>query len=142
MPNAIPQTTPWAEQSTTLDRAILTGSLRIVQAVYKGEMLRGHNRRRAASIVGQTALPSGATALAEGHMSTANKLKAQRTFSHWGARVMVRFGYVHLLDWLYSVEPSQMHTVCIELLPEIASAWGRVEVNLLGSHTHTVIMFY
>ena len=41
---------------------------------------------------------------------------------------MLRFGYTHLLDWLYSVTPDLMHEVCDELLPEVASAWGRVEV--------------
>lgn len=41
---------------------------------------------------------------------------------------MIRFGYIHLLDWLYRVEPRQMHELCDELLPEVASAWGRVEV--------------
>lgn len=41
---------------------------------------------------------------------------------------MIRFAYIHILDWLYSVDPDHVHAVCDELLPEVASAWGRVEV--------------
>jgi hypothetical protein len=88
-PYALPQSAPWIEQSTVLDRAILCSKLPNVKAVYKS----GHVR-----------------------------------FSNWGARVMVRFGYTHLLDWLFKSDPDQMHCVCDELLPEVASAWGRVEV--------------
>lgn len=49
-------------------------------------------------------------------------------FSRWGARCMIRFSYIHILDWLYKVDPDHVHAVCDELLPEVASAWGRVEV--------------
>lgn len=116
MPNAIPRTAPWAEQSTRLDCAILTGNLRIVQAAYRGETLR-LRRRRTESVSTLTQV-----------IDVTSPAPPQHSFSKWGARVMVRFGYVHLLDWLYSVEPGQMHAICGELLPEVASAWGRVEV--------------
>lgn len=89
MPHSLPETTPWQEQATPLDHAILTGSLSIVK------------ERHAA-----------------GH----------RIFSQWGSRVMLRFGYTHLLAWLHETEPAQLHRLCDYLLPEVASAWGRVNV--------------
>lgn len=100
LPRALPETAPWMEQSTPLDRAILSGQLSSVKSVYLGT--EGVN--------GQKGQPP------------------QQTFTRWGARCMIRFGYVHLLDWLHSVSPEQMHATCDELLPEVASAWGRVEV--------------
>ncbi|EFP79753.2 uncharacterized protein PGTG_06074 [Puccinia graminis f. sp. tritici CRL 75-36-700-3] len=48
--------------------------------------------------------------------------------STWGARVMVRFGYIAMLDYLLSVEPEQLHRLCDDLLPDVASAWERVNV--------------
>ncbi|PLW38259.1 hypothetical protein PCANC_14891 [Puccinia coronata f. sp. avenae] len=50
------------------------------------------------------------------------------TFSTWGARVMVRFGYISMLDYLRSVESDQLHGLCDHLLPDVASAWERVNV--------------
>ncbi|CAD6566277.1 MAG: hypothetical protein CYPHOPRED_000542 [Cyphobasidiales sp. Tagirdzhanova-0007] len=88
-PHAMAQTSPWVEQSTPLDRAILSSHISTVRSVYRS----GHRR-----------------------------------FSKWGARVLIRFGYVHILDWLFRIELEQMHLQCDELLPEVASAWGRVEV--------------
>ncbi|WAQ84912.1 hypothetical protein PtA15_5A485 [Puccinia triticina] len=50
------------------------------------------------------------------------------SLSTWGARVMVRFGYIAMLDYLLSVEPDQLHQICDNLLPDVASAWERVNV--------------
>lgn len=126
MPNAIAKTAPWAEQSTALDRAILTGSLRVVKSVYEGASgvrnIDGTQARISESEYNENMNESTAST------SSVAPTIGQKTFSKWGARVMIRFGYVHLLDWLYSVEPGQMHATCGELLPEVASAWGRVEV--------------
>lgn len=89
VPHEIPETAVWSEQATQLDRAILTGSLRVVQDRYGA----GH-----------------------------------RTFSQWGSRVMLRFGYTGMLEWFRSEEAAQLHRTCDDLLPIIASAWGRVNV--------------
>jgi len=48
--------------------------------------------------------------------------------STWGARVMIRFGYITMLDFLLSVESDQLHQLCDDLLPDVASAWERVNV--------------
>ncbi|KAH9468688.1 hypothetical protein Pst134EA_009222 [Puccinia striiformis f. sp. tritici] len=55
-------------------------------------------------------------------------LLKEKKFSTWGARVMVRFGYIAILDYLLSVEPEQLHRLCDDLLPDVASAWERVNV--------------
>ncbi|MBW0494748.1 hypothetical protein O181_034463 [Austropuccinia psidii MF-1] len=55
-------------------------------------------------------------------------VERQVRFSTWGARVMVRFGYIEILDYLFSVEPNQLRQLCNYLLPDVASAWGRVKV--------------
>lgn len=49
-------------------------------------------------------------------------------FTQWGARVMVRFGYTTILDYLLRVEPALLHRICDYLLPEVASGFGRVDV--------------
>lgn len=41
---------------------------------------------------------------------------------------MIRFGYIDILDYLLTVDPAQLHRLCDYLLPEVASAWGRVDV--------------
>lgn len=63
------------------------------------------------------------TRVIEAHTNEQHKV-----FSTWGARVMVRFGYVGMLDYLLSVEPEQLHRLCDYLLPDVASAWDRVNV--------------
>lgn len=41
---------------------------------------------------------------------------------------MVRFGYIHVLDYFLSHDPEQLQRQCRALLPIVASAWGRVNV--------------
>lgn len=50
------------------------------------------------------------------------------TFTQWGARVMLRFGYVHVLDWFSKRDLKQLKRECKSLLPVVASAWGRTTV--------------
>lgn len=50
------------------------------------------------------------------------------TWSSWGTRVMVRFAYVHVLDYFLAHDPAQLRRQCKTLLPIVASAWGRVDV--------------
>lgn len=90
-PHQIPITSPWLEQATPLDHAILASSrsLRPVLA-----------------------------AVALGHS----------TFTQWGARVMIRFSYLHLLNFFLKTDPEQLTQQCHTLLPVVASAWGRVQV--------------
>ncbi|KAM0747488.1 hypothetical protein T439DRAFT_328727 [Meredithblackwellia eburnea MCA 4105] len=90
-PHSIPTTSPWLEQATPLDRAILLSS---------------------------TTLAPVQAALADGN----------RTFTQWGARVMIRFSYLHLLQFFLKTDPRQLKRQCQQLLPVVASAWGRVEV--------------
>jgi len=90
VPHDLEMTAPWAEQSTPLDRAILSSSLRLVSDLYFGH---GHT-----------------------------------TFSHWGARIILRFGYLYMLDFFLKNEPEQLRKICSFLLPVLASAWGRVSV--------------
>lgn len=49
-------------------------------------------------------------------------------FTQWGARVMLRFGYVHVLDWFSKTDLKQLKRECKSLLPIVASAWGRTKV--------------
>ncbi|GAA5888264.1 hypothetical protein JCM5296_000252 [Sporobolomyces johnsonii] len=49
-------------------------------------------------------------------------------FTQWGARVMLRFAYVHVLDHFAHTDYLQLCKQCKELLPVVASAWGRVRV--------------
>lgn len=48
--------------------------------------------------------------------------------TQWGARVMLRFGYVHVLDYLAHQDLRQLRQECRQLLPVVASAWGRTSV--------------
>ncbi|BGP16216.1 hypothetical protein JCM10213_007073 [Rhodosporidiobolus nylandii] len=57
-------------------------------------------------------------ALAHGH----------RRFTQWGARVMIRFALLPALEELWREERQQFRERCDELLPVVASAWGRREV--------------
>jgi len=59
-----------------------------------------------------------------------NNNKSSLGLSQWGARVMIRFGYVEMLSYLYShpKTQNQVKTVCGPFLASIASAWGRVPV--------------
>ncbi|GAA6016065.1 hypothetical protein JCM11491_000657 [Sporobolomyces phaffii] len=49
-------------------------------------------------------------------------------FTQWGARVMLRFGYVHVLDFFARHDLAQLDRQCKRLLPVVASAWGRTSV--------------
>ncbi|KAG0142878.1 hypothetical protein CROQUDRAFT_97026 [Cronartium quercuum f. sp. fusiforme G11] len=90
IPHTIPETPPWKDSTTSLDKSILTGSLQIVKTTYE--------------------------------------VKHHRSFTQWGARVMIRFGFLNILDYLLKVEINQLHRICDYLLPELSSAWGRVDV--------------
>lgn len=57
-------------------------------------------------------------ALAHGHTK----------FTQWGARVMIRFSLVHVLDFLFRADERQFRDECTDLLPVVASAWGRLAV--------------
>ena len=50
------------------------------------------------------------------------------TFTQWGARVMIRFSYLHVLGFFLRTDPDQLRQQCENLLPVVASAWGRVNV--------------
>lgn len=54
--------------------------------------------------------------------------RGYRDFTQWSARCIVRFANIEALDLLLRALPQQMHDICDELLPNIASAWGRVVV--------------
>ena len=41
---------------------------------------------------------------------------------------MVRFAYVHVLEYFQNNDPEQLQRQCRSLLPIVASAWGRVNV--------------
>lgn len=131
MKHALPETTPWAEQSTRLDRAILTGNLSKVQDIYNGTATASYAQHSDSAFTLDDNKSNSATPKLPKspftRQMTASSLPCRR-FSRWGARCMIRFAYIHILDWLYSVNPEQVHSVCDELLPEVASAWGRVEV--------------
>ncbi|ORY81777.1 hypothetical protein BCR35DRAFT_303916 [Leucosporidium creatinivorum] len=57
-------------------------------------------------------------ALAQGHTS----------WSSWGTRVMVRFSLLPVLQFFLDKDPQQLQRQCRNLLPVVASAWGRTEV--------------
>lgn len=131
--HALPETTPWAEQSTRLDRAILTGNLMKVQDIYNGTSNATPFSPPTASFSLDSSTTTTTMSSSESPKATLVRQTTQsiipcRRFSRWGARCMIRFAYIHILDWLYKVDPDQVHAVCDELLPEVASAWGRVEV--------------
>lgn len=90
-PHSLDVTSPWAEQATDLDRAILVSGTGI------GPVKRAYE-------------------------------SGQRTFTQWGARVMIRFSYVHILQFFLERDPDQLRRQCGSLLPVVASAWGRVKV--------------
>jgi hypothetical protein len=50
--------------------------------------------------------------------------------SQWGSRVMIRFGYVDMLDFLFHHDKtaSQLKSVAGPLIAAVASSWGRVSV--------------
>lgn len=52
----------------------------------------------------------------------------QLYLSSWGSRAMIRFGYVHILAFLYASLQKQLLRSAGSLLPTVASAWGRVDV--------------
>lgn len=120
--HALPETAPWAEQSTRLDRAILSGSLKKVQDIYNGTS--PHTSGYVHADVTSVGIRSPKAPLTR----LPSYIIPCKRFSRWGARCMIRFAYVQILDWLHSVNPELVHSVCDELLPEVASAWGRVEV--------------
>lgn len=90
-PHQIPITSPWLEQATPLDHAILASS-RSLRPVL--------------------------VAVGAGHS----------TFTQWGARVMIRFSYLHVLNYFLATDSAQLMQQCQTLLPVVASAWGRVQV--------------
>ncbi|GAA96716.1 uncharacterized protein L969DRAFT_54643 [Mixia osmundae IAM 14324] len=87
--HSLPTSTPWLEQATPLDWAILSGQVKHIQACLD---------------------------------------KGQNEFTDWGTRVMIRFGYIHLLEALRTAQPDRLRARCHVLLPELASAWGRTIV--------------
>lgn len=52
----------------------------------------------------------------------------QTTWSSWGTRVMVRFALLPVLDYFLEKDPEQLQRQGRNLLPVVASAWGRTEV--------------
>ena len=56
--------------------------------------------------------------LAEGHKS----------LTQFGARVMLRLSLVDVLDYLLREDEHQLRVQCQDLLPVVASAWGRLDV--------------
>jgi len=48
--------------------------------------------------------------------------------STWGARAMIKFSYTHLLDVFWAQAPDLLQQQCGRLLPDLASAWGRIDV--------------
>ncbi|GAA5962916.1 hypothetical protein JCM3765_005918 [Sporobolomyces pararoseus] len=58
----------------------------------------------------------------------ARTVQKHSRFSQWGCRVMLRFGYVHVLDYLAKEDLRQLKQECKLLLPVVASAWGRTTV--------------
>lgn len=54
--------------------------------------------------------------------------ESDSSFTQWGARVMLRFGYVHVLEYLADQDLRQLRQECKLLLPVVASAWGRTTV--------------
>lgn len=54
--------------------------------------------------------------------------RGYRQFTQWSARCIVRFANLDALELLLRTLPQQLHDICDDLLPNIASAWGRVEV--------------
>ncbi|GAA5942167.1 uncharacterized protein JCM15063_002027 [Sporobolomyces koalae] len=55
--------------------------------------------------------------------------------TQWGARVMLRFGYVHVLDYLARHDAPQLRAQLRQLLPVVASAWGRTTVLEWAQHS-------
>jgi hypothetical protein len=110
-----------------LDRAILTGNLNKVKDIYNGTNISSSYVPADATYSSASSPRSSNSPLPLTQQLT-QAITPCRRFSRWGARCMVRFAYIHILDWLYSVNPEHVHNVCDELLPEVASAWGRVEV--------------
>ncbi|GAA6040878.1 hypothetical protein JCM8097_003163 [Rhodosporidiobolus ruineniae] len=49
-------------------------------------------------------------------------------FTQWGARVLIRFSLIPTLDLLLRHDEAQVRERCSELLPVVASAWGRRDV--------------
>ncbi|GAA5850325.1 hypothetical protein JCM8547_001832 [Rhodosporidiobolus lusitaniae] len=49
-------------------------------------------------------------------------------FTQWGARAMIRFSFVKTMDILLKNDEKQFRERCNELLPVVASAWGRGDV--------------
>jgi hypothetical protein len=94
----IPKSTPWIEQASPLDHAILSGRIDVVKASIDA----GNDR-----------------------------------FTTWGARAMVRFGFVRLLDFFRQRLYMNLCNTCgtNSLLTTTASAWGRLCV-LEWAHKH------
>lgn len=75
------------------------------------------------------AVLSGSLALVKACVSPdAGKTPDQLQLSTWGARAIVRFGYIDTLTFLYNTQQKQLLRCVGSLLPTIASAWGRVNV--------------
>jgi hypothetical protein len=91
IPHSLPTPSPWSEQATPLDQAILASSQSLTPIL---------------------------KALKMGHTD----------FTQWGARVMIRFSFIHCLDFFVKRDPRQLRQLCGQLLPVVASAWGRVDV--------------
>lgn len=101
--SAVPPSSVWLQHATDLDWAVLSGSLQNVQAciVASPDIIESSNSSK----------PDHALQL-----------------STWGARAMIRFGYVDMLAYLYTSQQKQLLRCAGSLLPTIASAWGRVNV--------------
>ncbi|BGP48213.1 hypothetical protein JCM10450v2_004085 [Rhodotorula kratochvilovae] len=51
-----------------------------------------------------------------------------KAFTQFGARVMLRLSLVDVLDYLLKEDETQLRAQCEDLLPVVASAWGRLDV--------------
>lgn len=58
----------------------------------------------------------------------AREVEHETRFTQWGARVMLRFAFIDTLDELFRADEQQFRMQCEELLPVVASAWGRRDV--------------
>ncbi|GAA5908853.1 hypothetical protein JCM6882_005468 [Rhodosporidiobolus microsporus] len=52
----------------------------------------------------------------------------ERQFTQWGARAMIRFALVPTMEVLLQADEKHFRERCTELLPVVASAWGRGQV--------------
>ncbi|GAA5820426.1 hypothetical protein JCM11251_005621 [Rhodosporidiobolus azoricus] len=52
----------------------------------------------------------------------------ETSFTQWGARALIRFSFIPAMQVLLEKEEKQFRDRCTELLPVVASAWGRGDV--------------